>query len=184
MFLGLLILAACICFYVLGSAIYIFFFYVLGSAAMFTSLGRVALCSRFPVGPSDTVSLVTLAGCSRCVCCVSCVCFPCCSWAVIADGALTESEDLLWPLWNSCGSGVEPLEDSLWMCGLWRWLGGVWVFSEAGHLGVVSEASGKGLWCRPKSAAACDLTRATWYELQSDLQIIATCPGMKVPGKS
>ena len=45
-------------------------FYVLGRSAMTPSLCAIALCSRCPVGSSDSVSLITWAGCSRNVCCV------------------------------------------------------------------------------------------------------------------
>lgn len=40
---------------------------------------------------------------------------------------------------------------------------------------VGTGASEEGLWCRPRSAAACVQPGATWYELQSDLQMVATC---------
>ena len=46
------------------------FFYLLGRSALSPSLGRMALCSRCPVGPSGAVSLITWAWCSRSVPCV------------------------------------------------------------------------------------------------------------------
>ena len=33
--------------------------------------------------------------------------------------------------------------------------------------------------CRPTSVAICVLPGATWHELQSDLQIVATCAGLR-----
>lgn len=37
----------------------------------------------------------------------------------------------------------------------------------------------RGFGCRPRSAAAaCALPRATWYELQSGLQLVATFSGL------
>ena len=52
------------------------YFYVLGKAALSLSLGRMVLCSRCPVGPSGTVSLVSWAGCSRAVLSLECVFVP------------------------------------------------------------------------------------------------------------
>ena len=43
---------------------------------MSPGLGRVALCSRYHVGPSGTVSLVTCAGCFKYVPSVGCVFLP------------------------------------------------------------------------------------------------------------
>ena len=37
--------------------------------------------------------------------------------------------------------------------------------------------------CRPRSPAAYALPRATWYELQNDLQMFATCVGLGGPWK-
>ena len=34
--------------------------------------------------------------------------------------------------------------------------------------------------CRPKSAYYCALPRATWHELQRDLQVAATCARLKI----
>lgn len=42
----------------------------------------------------------------------------------------------------------------------------------------VSRASWEGLWGRPMSVAACAFPRAMWYELQSDLQMVATYAGL------
>ena len=36
-------------------------------------------------------------------------------------------------------------------------------------------------WCRPRSAPTCVLPRAL-HELQSNLQMAATCAGLEVPG--
>ena len=38
--------------------------------------------------------------------------------------------------------------------------------------------SWEGLCGRPWSVAACALPRATWYDLQSDVQMVATCAGL------
>lgn len=40
---------------------------------------------------------------------------------------------------------------------------------------VGSGASWEELWCRPGSATACALHRATCYKLQSGLQRVASC---------
>ena len=40
---------------------------------------------------------------------------------------------------------------------------------------VVSGTSLEGLWCRPSSVTACALPQATWYELQSDMQMVVPC---------
>lgn len=40
---------------------------------------------------------------------------------------------------------------------------------------VVFGTSKEGLWSRPRSAPACALPGNGWYELQSDLQRVATC---------
>lgn len=39
-------------------------------------------------------------------------------------------------------------------------------------------ASWQRLWCRPRSPSAGALPSATWYKLQSVLQMFATCAGL------
>lgn len=47
--------------------------------------------------------------------------------------------------------------------------------SETGHKVCWFWVFFGGLWCRPRLVAAYALPGAAWYELQSDMQIIATC---------
>ena len=44
---------------------------------------------------------------------------------------------------------------------------------------MLSEVGSGASWeVKPRSAAACVLLRVTWYELQSDLQMVATSVGL------
>lgn len=45
--------------------------------------------------------------------------------------------------------------------------------------GFVCGARWEVLWCRTRSASICAQFGATWWELQSDLQLVAACVGLK-----
>ena len=86
---------------------------IVGKYVMFPSPGRVASCSRCPVGPRDTVSLITCAGYSRKVSCVGCVSPPVVieSWLLLAHSCLrlslklADREDWPRPYCTSCCAG-------------------------------------------------------------------------------
>ena len=52
---------------------------------------------------------------------------------------------------------------------------GALVHSDISHQHIVFVASWDWLQCRPKSAAICACLWSTWWELQSDLQLVAAC---------
>lgn len=77
-------------------------------------------------------------------------------------------QDFLW--WKSGAYCVCPLGVSFWGC-----LVVFWPSMKLATLYVGSGAPWNGLWCRPSLATACALHGVTWFELQSDLQVVSIC---------
>ena len=161
--------------------------YVLNRSALFPSLGRVALCSRCPIGPSGAISLITWARCSKGIPCVGCVYSP----VVVEPWFLLEHqwmrltlrligwETWPWLQWTSCCVGADPMEQDL----LWWDSGAYWVcplgvlFVEVvqGSSGVlIPGLLGKGLG-QPMAAAAFALPGAIWATKWST---DSTCAGL------
>lgn len=63
---------------------------------------------------------------------------------------------------------------TLWVYCFQRWFG--WC-PASDHQCVGYGGSWEDLWCRV-SGSACAMLRVTWYELQSDPQVVATCAGV------
>lgn len=84
-------------------------------------------------------------------------------------------QDLL-NLWSRiCISrALVPGQSALW----WRWLGDTLVWSEASHRVCWFWASWEVLCCKTRSSAVFAQPRASWYELQNDLQMVATYAGL------
>ena len=73
--------------------------------------------------------------------------------------------------------GLVQVKISLWICCLWSLLALALMLSESSHWVCWFWASLEGLWCRPMSDAACDCSWATYLEIQSDPQYVATSAG-------
>ena len=110
-------------------------FYILGKTANPSVLVEWPYVSRYPIGPSSTLSLVTCTGCSRCVPCVDCVHPPDVIklWLLLAwqwvrltccgDWHDYNRQVVVWGLtpqsWTSSSGALVPTESILLMYNLW-----------------------------------------------------------------
>ena len=151
----------------------VFFFYVWGRSEKSTSFVRVGLCGRCPVGYSGAVSLVIWARCFRALLCVGCLIFPVVALTTVytSVGWNDSQADWLWKLvvttvdvraivWAMtpqngihCSQDLVPADLTLWLCHLWKWLGGSLVLSEISYCVCVLGLLGRALvqpqinWC-------------------------------------
>ena len=155
----------------------------------------MALSSICPVGSSGPASLSTWD--SRCTSCVSCVHPPvlvepwlllACQWEGFTPRPVGWENWVLLHQRSFCAE-INPLEQSLlqqgsgacWVCPLSVLLvEGVcwWCFNVVWSYPLGALAARPPGTCRPRSTTACVLSKATWHELPSHLQMAATCAGL------
>lgn len=132
---------------------------------MSPSIGQLALCSRFPAGPSGTVFLISCVRCSKSVPCVSCV--FCCNLVLIAVGISVGGNDpqpdWLWGLplpitYKLLCGGTEPTEQDSPQWALVSVEMTHWGYHLVGHYWVM-------LCCGLKSTYRCVSLGASWEGL-------------------
>lgn len=169
--------------------IFIFCFYVLGRVALSSGFDRVALCSRFPIRPSDAASPVPGAGCYRCtpvwpVCTVPLQFSLGCCWCHWKGIMLRPigCEDWLQLQLGSCCARVHPMKQDMlrWgfgthpVCPMRRGRAVIWC-----GLKLSIGCTGSGVLQEVQSQPPAVPCLGLLGMLQSDLQMAATCFGFR-----